>query len=173
MGLDKEIKYLYRFFRRAKLAELPIEWTGKPEDRTPCLVWTGGRSSKGYGVLAYKCKRLPAHRFIYEAVIDKVPKQLDLDHLCRVRHCVNPFHLEPVTRKENIRRSTVIYKIARNNGFRRRKMGLPNGVSLNNCGNYRVRKTINYKRLYLGAFKTLEEAVAAYEAVKEAGALDE
>jgi hypothetical protein len=29
---------------------------------------------------------------------------MDLDHLCRVRCCVNPWHLEPVTHGENLRR---------------------------------------------------------------------
>ena len=47
---------------------------------------------------------MAAHRFAYEMLVGPIPEGLDLDHLCRVRHCVNPNHLEPVTRSENLRR---------------------------------------------------------------------
>ena len=42
-----------------------------------------------------------AHRWSYQHHIGPVPEGLVLDHLCRVRHCVNPDHLEPVTSREN------------------------------------------------------------------------
>ncbi|MFJ7176424.1 HNH endonuclease [Streptomyces massasporeus] len=44
----------------------------------------------------------PAHRVVYEYFIVDIPEGLDLDHLCRVRRCVNPWHVEPVTRQVNI-----------------------------------------------------------------------
>jgi hypothetical protein len=44
------------------------------------------------------------HRYIYELFSGPIPVGLVLDHLCRVRHCVNPEHLEPVTIAENVRR---------------------------------------------------------------------
>jgi len=46
-----------------------------------------------------------AHRWAYRNFIGEIPKGLELDHLCRNRSCVNPNHLEPVTRKENLSRS--------------------------------------------------------------------
>lgn len=45
------------------------------------------------------------HRAAYEVLVGPVPEGLELDHLCRVRHCYNPSHLEPVTRLENMRRT--------------------------------------------------------------------
>src|SRR5699024_1617461 len=49
-----------------------------------------------------------AHRVSYETFAGPIPEGLDLDHLCRNRSCVNPEHLEPVTRSENLRRSPLM-----------------------------------------------------------------
>lgn len=47
-----------------------------------------------------------AHRVAYEHMVGPIPDGLDLDHLCRRRNCINPAHLDPVTRKVNIQRAT-------------------------------------------------------------------
>ena len=71
-------------------------------DRTgDCWLWTGGLSSTGYGQLKINGRQTKAHRAAYEELVGPVPEGLDLDHLCRVRRCINPAHLEPVTRREN------------------------------------------------------------------------
>lgn len=65
-----------------------------------CAVWIGALESRGYGQLGIDRVLWMAHHFL----VGKPPKGLEWDHLCRVRHCVWPDHLELVTRGENIRR---------------------------------------------------------------------
>ncbi len=71
-----------------------------------CWIWTGGKDPAGYGVFAGgpggRSRR--AHRWVYEYFIAEIPDGLVLDHLCRTPSCVNPWHLEPVTSRENTRR---------------------------------------------------------------------
>ena len=64
-----------------------------------CWLWTGP-VWKGYG----KSSGTTAHRHVFLALGGIIPAGLELDHLCRVPLCVNPDHLEPVTRAENARR---------------------------------------------------------------------
>lgn len=69
-----------------------------------CWIWRGHCDFGGYGTIGYKRKIHKAHRLFYERFVGPVDKGLVLDHLCRVRNCVNPEHLEVVTHTENIRR---------------------------------------------------------------------
>lgn len=62
-----------------------------------CWVWLGQENRNGYGRLRRFGKRVMAHKYYYELLKGPIPKDLVLDHLCRIRACVNPEHLEPVT----------------------------------------------------------------------------
>lgn len=75
-------------------------------DDNGCWIWQGAKTHGGYGVVGVPgCrKNAVAHRVMYEREVGPIPGGLDLDHLCRVRHCINPDHLEPVTRRVNIER---------------------------------------------------------------------
>jgi len=57
---------------------------------------------------------------MYEYFKGPVPDGLELDHLCRVRSCCNPDHLEPVTHKENIRRGFLRRGVVSSRGERKR-----------------------------------------------------
>ncbi len=70
-----------------------------------CWLWTGARCEKGYALFQARARRsVKGHRWIWLMTREPIPSGLELDHLCRVRHCVNPEHLEPVTHRENVRR---------------------------------------------------------------------
>ena len=75
--------------------------------RTACWVWQRARTRTGYGQVFDGKVMRPAHRVYYEREYGQVPKGLVLDHLCRVRACVYPAHLEPVTHADNVRRGKV------------------------------------------------------------------
>ena len=70
-----------------------------------CWLWSGDTARSGYGRFRVARKLLAAHRVSYEILVGDIPPGLQLDHLCEVRGCVNPWHLEPVTQAENIRRA--------------------------------------------------------------------
>lgn len=69
-----------------------------------CWLWLGGKAAGRYGGFYDRGKWRPAHLVAYEELVGPVPDGLELDHLCRVTHCVNPDHLEPVTHGDNVRR---------------------------------------------------------------------
>lgn len=89
-----------------------LERLAIPEPNSGCWIWCGHIKSNGYGTLGVKIgtkwKTIHAHRASYEAYIGFIPPFADLDHLCRNRSCINPDHLEPVSRSENLKRSPLM-----------------------------------------------------------------
>lgn len=77
-----------------------------PVPESGCWLWDGYWSTKGYGITTLKNNPYYAHRVMYESLRGPVPKDMELDHLCRVKCCVNPDHLEAVTSRENTLRGT-------------------------------------------------------------------
>lgn len=73
--------------------------------RTQCWMWLGSRQGKGYGSIKYQGRIRQAHAVSYEVFVGPIPDGMQLDHLCAVKHCINPKHLEPVTGRENTRRA--------------------------------------------------------------------
>lgn len=91
------------------------------DQTTGCWLWHDQLNETGYGMFFIKGKRRRAHRLSYMMHVGPVPGGLGLDHLCRVRNCINPAHLEPVTQRENINRGFWSKRGAAASAERRRK----------------------------------------------------
>jgi hypothetical protein len=80
----------------------------KVDKTDTCWLWTSSISPDGYGRIlrADEFSTTLPHRISFEAHVRAIPDGMELDHLCSVRNCVNPEHLEVVTHAENIRRAT-------------------------------------------------------------------
>ena len=99
-----------RFIKGHNSRKSPVEYV--EEDRgyeTPCWIWQRYLQPDGYGRCVVKTedgkKSMGAHAMMWERVNGPVPEGKELDHLCRVRPCIRPDHIEPVTKKENQHRS--------------------------------------------------------------------
>jgi hypothetical protein len=78
-----------------------------------CWIWMRAKMPLGYGHLWVDGRDVYAHRYAYESYYLSIDQDLDIDHLCRTPSCVNPLHLELVTRRENTVR-----------GHRSRRLGI-------------------------------------------------
>lgn len=79
-----------------------------PEPNSGCWLWTGHVNNAGYGMLTRRAvskSPMLAHRFMFSVVRGPIPHGAEIDHKCRTRCCVNPDHLEAVSRLENVRRA--------------------------------------------------------------------
>ena len=94
--------------------------THVPPDAGPCWYWTGSVNSAGYGQLKFNGRTWNTHRLAYHLRVARLPlpgrargkqgregdgQDTDiLDHLCEVRRCCNPAHLEKIDQSENVKR---------------------------------------------------------------------
>lgn len=90
----------------------------EPVTESGCWIWTGATKGKDeYGVVYVGLQCFRVHRLLYQYVYGPIPVGLVIDHLCRVRLCCNPYHLEAVTNRINILRGQAPHILRMNASF--------------------------------------------------------
>lgn len=106
--LDERRKPMIKRLPTSATPSQRFERMYQPVPFSGCWLWIGGLSSDGYGSFSVQRRHIKAHKFAYLERFGEVPAGLELDHLCRIRCCVNPDHLEPVTHRENVARGNSV-----------------------------------------------------------------
>lgn len=75
---------------------------------TPCWIWNAYILPGGYGRFSSEGQTHYAHRISFTLFVGEIPEGLTIDHLCRMRNCVNPKHLDPVSLRENLMRGQTL-----------------------------------------------------------------
>ena len=88
-----------------------FEMRYEPITESGCWIWLGSLNADGYGKFWANGKDWLAHRFSFEHFRGQIPNNVQLDHLCRMRCCVNPWHEELVTSHENTLRGNSLTAI--------------------------------------------------------------
>jgi hypothetical protein len=124
-----------------------------------CWLWMGAQHEYGYGRFNAGAGRIvPSHRFSYESVAGPIPPGLHLDHRVTCpKNCVNPEHLRPTTRKQNLENLP---------GARSHSKSGVRGVSRTGSGTWCVRVTHNRVRYWGGCFTDIADAEAAAIALR-------
>lgn len=76
-------------------------WTKIASTSSGCWLWGASRGRNGYARFGWRGNAREAHRYAYELCVGPIPPGHEIDHKCRVRHCVNPDHLQVVPRGWN------------------------------------------------------------------------
>ena len=107
--------------RQQRLGGVKKGWKGSDDERFDskvtvavdgCHIWSGALAANGYGSFYVNGTRVSAHAYSDNRVRGPLPEGLNRDHLCRVRRCVNPAHIERVTPAENNRRAAAFRRVA-------------------------------------------------------------
>lgn len=120
-------------------------------DNNNCWIWTGFIHFRGYGAFTFRKKTWRSHRLSYRVFKGELDPTKEIDHLCRVRACANPDHLEQVTKRENILRG--ISCSAKN----AKKVSCPHGHEYTRRPSGTRYCKICTRATYVARFKTIEE----------------
>lgn len=76
-------------------------WDKVDSKADECWIWIGAVDKHGYGSILEEKKVKKSHRVSYEMFYGKIPNHLVIDHMCKIKRCINPRHLRAITRGEN------------------------------------------------------------------------
>lgn len=142
--------------RFGSLAESWAANTSSGADADGCLVWGGGKTSAGYGLVTARGEQIYAHRYSWERVNGPIAAGFLVDHTCHQPSCVNVAHLRLASRAEN----------------GQNRSGAPAGAGVGVRGvskkreGYRARANKGGVEYYAGTYSTIEEAAKAAEKLR-------
>lgn len=140
-------------YDHSMLAKSPERFWDKVDKTGDCWLWTGGKSTLGYGVFTlHKREQYYAHRWSYEQVIGEIPVRMTIDHKCHNPSCVNPEHLRLATQHQQLMNTSL--RKDNTTGYK--------GVTPSGSGTFIAQIQYKGKCHYLGTHKTAQLAHEAY-----------
>jgi len=86
-----------------------VRWSNRiVEGEYGCWIWTGTDNGNDYPTSNVGSKQVYVYKEMYEYLKGPIPYGKEPDHICRIRKCINPAHIEPVTHRENMKRGKTI-----------------------------------------------------------------
>jgi hypothetical protein len=90
-------KFISHKNKRKRVKKVPMSdverfWSKVEKTKNGCWIWTGGKSTSGYGMGTIKGKNEHSHRIAWKLLRDPIKKGEWLNNECKFRHCVNPDH---------------------------------------------------------------------------------
>jgi hypothetical protein len=123
----------------------------KVDKTETCWLWTASTFTGGYGAFSWNGRTGGAHRYAYETWVGPIPEGHDVDHLCHVRRCVNPAHMQTVTKALNQQNRAGANATNKSCGYR-------NVSAMQGCSTWRVAVTVDGVTHRRFGFETAEAA---------------
>lgn len=99
-----DLTYIVKLYKQVDACSFPDRFASKVVFGDDCWLWQAALDPCGYGQFYWNGRPRKAHRVAYELAVGPIPDGLELDHLCRIRHCVRPEHLDAVPHHVNVGR---------------------------------------------------------------------
>lgn len=123
------------------------------ENNFGCWLWSNSLDKDGYGRISIDKKHMKAHRLFWELENGVIPMGLVIDHLCKVRNCVNPIHLRLATPRQNVLENSVSLvainaqkKFCKNGHFYDKTYISPKGEKERYCSICHKDRVLNYRK---------------------------